>query len=104
MVAVPELPDDPTLCRGCIADAGYFEALRITDEDRERTRTISGASQARRRAGGHRRPICRAICAAWRCELLWSRFDRVGLQRIVQLINKTNQFNLTTRRVHRGRA
>ena len=27
-----------------------------------------------------------------------SRFDRVGLQRIVQLINKTNQFNLTTRR------
>jgi len=26
------------------------------------------------------------------------RFDRVGLQRIVQLINKTNQFNLTTRR------
>ena len=31
-------------------------------------------------------------------EARWSRFDRVGLQRIVQLINKTNQFNLTTRR------
>ena len=30
--------------------------------------------------------------------LLWRRFDRVGLARIVQLINKTNQFNLTTRR------
>jgi FkbH-like protein len=30
--------------------------------------------------------------------LLWRRFDRVGLQRTVQLINKTNQFNLTTRR------
>ena len=28
----------------------------------------------------------------------WAPFDRVGLQRIVQLINKTNQFNLTTRR------
>jgi len=26
------------------------------------------------------------------------RFDTVGLQRTVQLINKTNQFNLTTRR------
>ncbi len=30
--------------------------------------------------------------------LVWRRFDRVGLQRIVQLINKSNQFNLTTRR------
>jgi FkbH-like protein len=31
-------------------------------------------------------------------QLLWRRFDRVGLARTVQLINKTNQFNLTTRR------
>lgn len=31
-------------------------------------------------------------------ELRWQPFDSVGLQRIVQLINKTNQFNLTTRR------
>ena len=30
--------------------------------------------------------------------LMWRRFDRVGLNRTVQLINKTNQFNLTTRR------
>jgi FkbH-like protein len=31
-------------------------------------------------------------------ELLWRRFDRIGLQRIVQIITKSNQFNLTTRR------
>src|SRR6202035_4416394 len=30
--------------------------------------------------------------------LTWRRFDQIGLQRTVQLINKTNQFNLTTRR------
>jgi FkbH-like protein len=30
---------------------------------------------------------------------IWNRFDRIGQTRIVQLINKTNQFNLTTRRV-----
>jgi FkbH-like protein len=30
--------------------------------------------------------------------LQWQNFGHVGLQRIVQLINKTNQFNLTTRR------
>ena len=32
-------------------------------------------------------------------KLIWSPFDRIGLGRIVQLINKTNQFNLTTRRM-----
>jgi FkbH-like protein len=31
-------------------------------------------------------------------ELHWSPFDNVGLSRITQLINKSNQFNLTTRR------
>ena len=31
-------------------------------------------------------------------QLIVKPFDRVGLQRIVQLINKSNQFNLTTRR------
>ena len=35
-------------------------------------------------------------------KLVWSRFDLVGLQRVVQLINKTNQFNLTTRRYSDG--
>ena len=30
--------------------------------------------------------------------LRWSRFDPIGLKRVVQLVNKTNQFNLTTRR------
>jgi FkbH-like protein len=29
---------------------------------------------------------------------VWKEFDAIGLQRITQLINKTNQFNLTTRR------
>jgi FkbH-like protein len=31
-------------------------------------------------------------------KMTWKPFDEVGLQRVLQLINKTNQFNLTTRR------
>ena len=31
-------------------------------------------------------------------QLVWGRFDNTSLKRITQLINKTNQFNLTTRR------
>jgi FkbH-like protein len=30
--------------------------------------------------------------------LQWRNFDKINLQRTVQLINKTNQFNLTTKR------
>ena len=67
MVAVPEVPRRPgELCRTCLADAGYFEAVSITDEDRVRTAPISGQPRARRAEGLGDRPR-RPICAAWRC-------------------------------------
>jgi FkbH-like protein len=37
MVAVPELPEDPALFARCLANAGYFEATSLTQEDFERT-------------------------------------------------------------------
>ena len=98
MVQVPELPEDPTHYGACIAEAGYFEALRITDEDLARAEQYqqnlareSLAASATDMEGFLRSLEMRAV---------WNRFDRVGLARIVQLINKTNQFNLTTRRVN----
>jgi FkbH-like protein len=95
-VSVPELPEDPALYSQSIADAGYFEALQLTPEDFER-------------GGQYRANIARESVRASHTdlegylrsldmELRWQPFDRVGMQRIVQLINKTNQFNLTTRR------
>ena len=48
MVAVPELPDDPALYPRTIADAGYFEGLAVTDEDRERTGQYQGNGHATR--------------------------------------------------------
>ena len=36
MVAVPELPEEPSGYVNCLARAGYFEALEITPEDHER--------------------------------------------------------------------
>jgi FkbH-like protein len=97
MVAVPEVPDDdPALVPGVLADAGYFESLGITREDRERT-----AQYQENRARDQLRASATDIEAYLRqleMRLLWNRFDEIGLQRVVQLINKTNQFNLTTRR------
>ena len=96
MVAVPEIPEDPAWVVPCLTDAGYFEGVAVTREDRER----SGQYQ-----GNIRREVLRAASTdmdaylrGLRMELLYRPFDRTGLARIVQLINKTNQFNLTTRR------
>src|SRR5262249_12232154 len=36
MVAVPELPDDASYYVRCLADAGYFEAVTFTSDDRQR--------------------------------------------------------------------
>src|SRR5262249_55868537 len=36
MVAVPEIPEDPARVVRCVADAGYFEAVSFTAEDRAR--------------------------------------------------------------------
>ncbi len=96
MVAVPELPEDPSEYVACVARAGYFEALDITAEDRERA--------AQYRANAERETLRRSVTDmdsfldALRMELTWSSFDQASLKRVVQLINKTNQFNLTTRR------
>ncbi len=96
MVAVPEVSDDPTGYAVALSDAGYFEALSLTDEDRERTSQYQSnkARDALRAAVTDLPSYLRGL----EMRLVWQRFDNIGLQRIVQLINKSNQFNLTTRR------
>jgi len=96
MVAVPEVSDDPTSYAQTLADAGYFEAVAITDEDRAR----SGQYQSNRQRDALKASATDldSYLRGLEMRLLWRRFDRVGLARTVQLINKTNQFNLTTRR------
>jgi FkbH-like protein len=96
MVAVPEIPDDPALVPAALARAGYFEALSITDEDRERGAQYQGNRQREALKGST--TDMAGFLQALEMRLIWRPFDRIGLQRIVQLINKTNQFNLTTRR------
>jgi FkbH-like protein len=96
MVAVPEVSDDPTDFPVALCDAGYFEGLAVTDEDRERTSQYQGnkARDALKTSATDLPAYLRGL----EMRLIVRRFDRIGLQRIVQLINKSNQFNLTTRR------
>jgi FkbH-like protein len=95
-VAVPEISEDPSSYAQTIADAGYFEALALTEEDRARGAQYQ-ANAARASMAGSANDIG-AYLAGLEMRLIWNQFDSVGLPRIVQLINKSNQFNLTTRR------
>ena len=96
MVAVPEVGDDPNDFPTIIAAAGYFEGLTITEEDRAR----GGQYQGNRLREAMRASVTDlpSYLRSLQMQLIVSRFDQIGLSRTVQLINKTNQFNLTTRR------
>ncbi|WP_077966033.1 HAD-IIIC family phosphatase [Ensifer adhaerens] len=95
-VAVPELPDDPALYARTLAAAGYFEATTFSDEDRRRAAYYEG--NARRVELQERAGDIDSYLASLDMEITFSPFDRIGRSRIAQLINKSNQFNLTTRR------
>jgi FkbH-like protein len=95
-VAVPELPDDPAWYAQILAAAGYFEATRFLDEDRGRADMYS--SNAQRAAIHAGAADMESYLASLEMEIIFAPFDKVGRPRIAQLINKSNQFNLTTRR------
>jgi len=96
MVAVPELPNDPALYVRCIADAGYFEAVSFTAEDLRRGERY--ATNAEREA---LRGVSQSVDDFLRgleMSVTCGPIEPVDLARATQLINKTNQFNTTTRR------
>jgi FkbH-like protein len=95
-VAVPEMSEDPALYVDTIADAGYFEGLTLTAEDRERSEQYQANAERERL----RETVTdmASYLGGLEMQLVWAPFDSVGLGRISQLINKSNQFNLTTRR------
>jgi FkbH-like protein len=96
MVAVPELPADVAQYVRCIADAGYFEAVAFTSEDRHRARQY--AENAEREALLGSAQSMEEFLRELKMSVLFGPFTAVDHTRIVQLINKTNQFNTTTRR------
>jgi FkbH-like protein len=95
-VAVPELPDDPALYTRVLAAAGYFEAITFSDEDRKRAAFYQ--DNAKRVEILSQSSDMEAYLKALEMEITLTPFDSVGRARIAQLISKSNQFNLTTKR------
>lgn len=99
-VAVPELPDSSAFYVRTIAAAGYFEAAGFSDEDRARSKFYEQNAKrvaVQAAAGG-----IDDYLVSLAMTIRFAPFDERGRARIAQLINKSNQFNLTTRRYTEG--
>jgi FkbH-like protein len=96
MVAVPEMPDDPAHYVRSLADAGYFEAVAFTADDRSRAEQY--AANAEREALLETAESMDDFLRGLKMTAVYGPFTAVDHARVVQLINKTNQFNTTTRR------
>jgi len=96
MIAVPELPEDPTYHVRAISDHGYFEAVSFTQEDTERA--ASYAANAQRETLRSAAQSMEEFLRGLEMEVVHGPVGALELERSTQLINKTNQFNTTGRR------
>jgi FkbH-like protein len=95
-VAVPELPDDVAQYPFQLSRAGYFEAASFTADDSKRGRSY--ALNAARRAELDRATDLDSYLKSLDMTMIAAQITFKDLPRVTQLINKTNQFNLMTRR------
>jgi FkbH-like protein len=94
-VAVPEIGADPAEYIGLLSNAGYFEAVGLSDEDLKRADFYqANAERVSLQKVGNIGEYLQSL----QMVATLSPFNSVGRVRIAQLINKSNQFNLTTRR------
>ena len=95
-VAVPKMPEDPALFARTLLASGCFEAVAFSAEDRQRADFYE--NNARRVALRDQAGDLAAYLASLEMVMTVQPFDEPGRKRIVQLINKSNQYNLTTHR------
>jgi FkbH-like protein len=96
LVSVPEMGDEPAFFPNRIADSGIFDHLLLTHEDMSRHdtyRSRAAALELRSKIGDYDEYL-QSLAMSIRVE----PFSGVDRARITQLINRSNQFNLTTRR------
>jgi FkbH-like protein len=96
IVAVPELPADPTERPAFIARGPWFRTLAVTDADRKRS--ASYRAQGDRRRAQASAASFEDYLESLEQRLTIERVTEATVPRAVQLCQRTNQFNLTTRR------
>ncbi len=99
-VFVVDLPGDPALYRKTLLETPIFDTLNVTAEDRAR-----GRMYQERRLHEHARadaPSLEAYLSGLQMEIVAVPPVGATRTRLFQLVHKTNQFNLTTRRYTEG--
>lgn len=90
------LTDDPSEYATQLADSRFFEPRQITAEDLERTRQYQAEQD--RKAVLESATDMQSYLKSLQMVAEIHPFNQLDLVRVTQLVNKTNQFNLTTRR------
>ena len=96
-VFVPEWPIDPTIYKIKLTEMRCFDKLSISDDDTNRTKSYKDNIK---RVSFKKNIPCKK---EWLLQLNTiidvGKLDIINLKRVGQLFNKTNQFNLKTRRL-----
>jgi FkbH-like protein len=95
-VAVPDLPEDPSGYITAVARHRYFETTSFTQEDSARARYYSENSRRKELAAAA--PDLESFLGSLHMKMKVEPVNELNIERSTQLVNKSNQFNLTTRR------
>lgn len=95
-VIVPELPDDPSEYVRFLTELNLFETTTFSAEDLRRVEMYK--QEAERRVEASNYSSVEEFLESLDMRIVVSQFDSFHLPRIAQLMQRSNQFNLTTRR------
>ena len=95
-VIVPDLPSSPIEYISSIESLEAFDFLQISDEDKNRPKMYYQEKKRKE----EKEKICNVddFLKGLRMEASVENINEKNLKRVIQLLNKTNQFNLTVKR------
>jgi FkbH-like protein len=96
-IVVPELPEDPADYVRAISELNLFETVSFSTEDLKRTERYR--VEAERKQAQANFASVEEFLQSLDMRITVARFDSFNLPRIAQLIQRSNQYNLTTRRL-----
>ena len=95
-VAVPDIPEDVAGYVQALSLHRYFETVTFTGEDMARSRYYTENTRRKELASSSTDLNSFLLSLVMRMKV--DRVNDLNIERVTQLINKSNQFNLTTRR------
>jgi FkbH-like protein len=95
-IAVPDMPEDPAGYISALAIHRYFETVSFTREDSSRTQYYT--ANARRKELAANASDIESFLTSLTMRMKVEPIHELNIERATQLVNKSNQFNLTTRR------